>query len=246
MDDLKQVNSLRAPFVVVEGPDGCGKSTIVKQLKEMVSEMSLVRQDGTLHACDVYTTRQPEGVYREILLKSFAPDSTESPVDQAMLAILSRRKSYFGDILPRLGNKQVVISDRWDISTFATQGIYGDHALDVAKLEAVSGKLVPDYYIHVRATFETCMERTRGRSDNNEFEVHHTDEAKLRKLHEAYDTLSTGYYRFAVDWMPTHMFGNENTRHLLVRNDPLVEGRPLDRDLKTIARLIYNKWRNAI
>lgn len=103
-------------FVVVEGIEGSGKSTLVASLAE------LLRADGY----DVTSTREPGGTplgnsIREMFLNRAA---TIAPLAEAMLVNAARAQHVADVIRPALAAGRLVICDRFTDSTLAYQG-YG-------------------------------------------------------------------------------------------------------------------------
>ncbi len=103
-------------FVVVEGIEGSGKSTLVASLAERL------RADGY----DVTSTREPGGTplgnsIREMFLNRAA---TIAPLAEAMLVNAARAQHVADVIRPALVAGRLVICDRFTDSTLAYQG-YG-------------------------------------------------------------------------------------------------------------------------
>ena len=104
-------------FVVIEGDDYAGKTTFVEYLKERHPEY-------------VYN-REPSGKIREILL---ANDGREiDPLTRFHLFWASRAENLNKIIIPALETGKVVVSDRFDASTFAYQ-VGGDGRRDLEVL----------------------------------------------------------------------------------------------------------------
>lgn len=104
-------------FIAIEGPDGCGKTSVINRLKEYVSERNL----------QVRFTREPGGTrisekIREILLDSSHSEMTK--YTEAYLYAASRLQHTEEFILPSLASGFHVISDRYAMASIAYQG-YG-------------------------------------------------------------------------------------------------------------------------
>jgi dTMP kinase len=97
-------------FIVLEGIDGCGKTTVMKKLEKEFPDF-------------VYT-REPGGsVFGEKLRKVILdPESVNVPATAFLLTFMAARSSHLEEFIwPALDKGKVVISDRFDASTFAFQ-----------------------------------------------------------------------------------------------------------------------------
>lgn len=108
---------MRGLFITIEGPDGSGKSTIVKELTQKLDEAQIT----------YITTREPGGIdiaeqIRAIIL---SPKNTTMDVrTEALLYAASRRQHLVEKILPALEKGIHVICERFVESSLAYQG-YG-------------------------------------------------------------------------------------------------------------------------
>ncbi len=105
---------MRGKFIVLEGPDRCGKSTQAKLLYNYLLEKGF----------DVVLTREPGGTkiaeqIREILLK---PELDVRPVAELLLYEASRAQHTQEKIIPALQEGKMVICERYTMSTSAYQG----------------------------------------------------------------------------------------------------------------------------
>jgi dTMP kinase len=144
-------------FVVVEGIEGSGKSTLVGALAERL------RADGY----DVTATREPGGTplgnsIREIFLDR---DGTIVPLAEAMLVNAARAQHVADVIRPALEMGRVVLCDRFTDSTLAYQG-YG-RGLDLNALrsicDAATGGLEPDLVLVLDVPVGVARERMGAR-----------------------------------------------------------------------------------
>ena len=149
----------RGIFITLEGPEGSGKSTHARLLKER------------LESCgkSVLLTREPGGTplgetVRGILQHNLA---NEPPVDRAevMLFLASRAQLCERVIRPALDAGTWVLCDRFTDSTLAYQG-YG-RGFDVATLRALNAfathDLVPDLTLLLDVSVETGLARVNFR-----------------------------------------------------------------------------------
>lgn len=123
--DAKPGNPGKTPvekFIVIDGPDGAGKSTQASMLAEHLRARSQ----------NVLTVRDPGGTeigeaIRKILL-SPAHDKM-SPRTELLLYTAARMQLWLQKIAPALQSGSWVISDRWVYSTCAYQGAAGSLGL---------------------------------------------------------------------------------------------------------------------
>ncbi|MGH7586400.1 MAG: dTMP kinase [Gemmatimonadales bacterium] len=124
-------------FVVVEGPEGAGKTTLATRLFRKMEGMRLhpvaVREPGG--------TPVAEGARRALL-----DHEPHSPMAEMFLFLAARADVVAGIIRPALAEGRVVLCDRYDLSTEAYQvaGRGIDSALFKAANGAATGGLRPD------------------------------------------------------------------------------------------------------
>ncbi len=129
--------------VAVEGPEGAGKTTLVRRLTERLLEAGR----------NVHQVREPGGtkaaeVVREIVLNK--TDLVWEPAAELFLILAARAELVRNVIRPRLDEDDtIVISDRFDLSTEAYQiagrGLPRDEVLAANRL--ATGGLTPDLTI---------------------------------------------------------------------------------------------------
>lgn len=120
-------------FLVLDGPDGCGKST---QARRLVEEL---RAEGRI----VHHLREPGGTalgeaLREILLTR-QPGGFAITAEAEVLLFFASRAQLLNDcVRPALARGEVVICERYVSSTFAYQarasGVGEDFVLAIARL----------------------------------------------------------------------------------------------------------------
>ena len=149
-------------FVVVEGIDGTGKSTLVANLYK------ILRRKGI----DVLLTFEPtRGTWGRKLRRSFTAAKRMSPEEELALFIKDRKEHLRDTVIPALEAGRVVICDRYYFSTAAYQGARG---LDPEKIleQNISFALVPDICFFLELPPEQAVKRiTEGRGEKvNNFE----------------------------------------------------------------------------
>jgi dTMP kinase len=128
----------RGCLVVVEGPDGAGKSTLVAGLMDRMREAGLepvsVREPGG--------TRVAEALRHELL-----DADRHWTAEQELLYMVTARADLVSRVIaPALREGRVVLSDRYDLSTHAYQGAGRGIAEDRLRWvnDAATGGLRPD------------------------------------------------------------------------------------------------------
>ena len=144
-------------FITFEGPEGCGKTTQIRQLAGWLQEQG--------H--DVLTTREPGGTdigdrVRAIVLD---PGHTEMhPTCEFLLFSAARAQHVEQVIRPHLANGGVVLCDRFSDSSLAYQG-YGQQ-LDLDTLVVITdfatGGLVPDLTLYLNLPVSVGLSRKAG------------------------------------------------------------------------------------
>jgi dTMP kinase len=141
-------------FLVLEGVEGAGKTTQARLLTDWLEEegvpFRLAREPGG--------TSVGEGI-REVLL---ARRDGGMPAETELLLILAARAAYVREVVrPALDAGLVMVSDRFELSTFAYQG--GGRGLDLPEIRRMNafatGGLVPDLTL----VFDLPVEEGRAR-----------------------------------------------------------------------------------
>jgi dTMP kinase len=156
-------------FFVLEGLDGSGKTTIMERLKKEFPGFVYTREPGG--------SEFGERI-RSVLLD---PKSKDVPPLPFLLGFMTARASHFKElILPSLGKGQIVVSDRFDASTFAFQ-LYGQQNTDLEDLfwylreeiiRTDKGLLCRPNYIYLRIEPVAAAERRLARQGSTNKETH--------------------------------------------------------------------------
>jgi dTMP kinase len=148
-------------FIVLEGPDGAGKSVQARRLASTLMERGLA----------VTLTREPGGTPLGEQVRRIVLDPTDiprGPVADALLFGASRSQLVRDVIAPALGRGEIVVCDRYATSSMAYQG-YGS-GVDLEVLAAVqtlaTGGLLPDLVLLIDVPVETGLaRRDTGQAD---------------------------------------------------------------------------------
>jgi dTMP kinase len=148
-------------FIVLEGPDGAGKSVQAARLAERLAAQG--------HA--VTATREPGGTRLGEQVRAIVLDPSDvarGPIADALLFGAARSQHVLDVIRPALQRGDVVICDRYATSTLAYQG-YGS-GLDLGVLRTIqalaTGGLWPDLVVLIDIPVEIGLaRRDAGRSE---------------------------------------------------------------------------------
>jgi len=156
MSNLSQ--TLAGRFIVIDGPDGAGKSTQIKLLAESL------RQDGG----DVCLVRDPGGTAIGDKIRLILLDKAHDEMavqTELMLYMASRAQLTAQVIRPALQSRQCVLSDRWVSSTVAYQGAGGVNVAEVQTAANIAvGGLWPDLTIILDLSHDQGLDRVNNRS----------------------------------------------------------------------------------
>lgn len=174
---------LKGIFITIEGPDGAGKTSVIKKLLPKLEQALGER---------IVSTREPGGSriaekIRELILD---PEHTEMDMrTEALLYAASRRQHLMEKILPALKRGEIVLCDRFVDSSLAYQG----HARGIGMEEVASinrfatNDIEPDLTLYLDIEASTGLERIHKGKADRQFD--RLDQEKLEfheKVREAY------------------------------------------------------------
>lgn len=164
-----------APFIVIEGLDGSGKTTVLAFLKQQFPEACFTREPGG--------TPFAEGM-RTLLTGELGKGA--DGVTQFLGMWCARRDHVERVIRPSLERNKPVICDRFDASTWA----YNVCAQDQPHLKAYwsdirslcLGDCIPTLYVFLDVSVETALARRTAHGVTSHFdERDHTFREKVRR-----------------------------------------------------------------
>lgn len=173
-------------FITVEGPDGAGKSSLVKRITPLIQSALSV---------PLVLTREPGGSeiaeeIREILL---SPEHTAmDDRTEALLLAAGRRQHVVEKIIPALRRNEVVLCDRFVDSSIAYQGhARGIGMKEVAEINhfATEG-LTPDLTLYLDVDAEVGLNRITDKKSNRTQDRLELEAVTFhKKVREAYHQL---------------------------------------------------------
>ena len=152
-------------FIVIEGIDGCGKTTQIKEISTWLPNSGLMEKQSRL-----VKTREPGGSDFGLKLREILLDNNEiihpDPLTELLLYSADRSEHISKVILPALNKSDWVISDRFSDSTLAYQGF--GRGLDktiIKQLEnIVCQGLKPDLTIFLEIPPKISIARRRNKT----------------------------------------------------------------------------------
>lgn len=176
-------NAFSGKFIVLDGPDGCGKTTQAMLLLRWLQEHGV----PTVSFRDPGDTAVGERI-RQILLSR--EHTTMDTRTELLLYMAARAQLWAEKIVPALREDKCVVLDRWLSSTCAYQGYAGGFGVDkVIKIAADSlQRPWPDLTIILDVDLETSAKRLTGKPDRME--------AKPRDYHQK---VREGFLRLAKE-----------------------------------------------
>ncbi len=154
---------MKGKFIVIEGIDGCGKTTQIDEISKWLPTSGLMGADSKL-----IKTREPGGSFlgkklRNLILEN-NKNNKPSSLAELLLYSADRAEHVSKIISPALEQKDWVISDRFADSTLAYQGYGRNINLEIIKnIESIvcQGEQ-PDLTIFLEITAEESILRRKN------------------------------------------------------------------------------------
>jgi dTMP kinase len=184
-------------FIVLDGIDGCGKSTQIRHLAQWLPVSGLMPSTAGL-----ICTREPGGTplgqsIRDLLLHTEA-DQVPSVTAELLLYAADRAQHVDTVIRPALLRGDWVLSDRFAGSTLAYQG-YG-RGLDrqlIMRLESIATTgLVPDLTACLMVPVEVSLQRRHGEKEDR---IEAEGRAFLHRVADGFAVLAEQRHWYQLD-----------------------------------------------
>lgn len=171
-------------FVVLEGVEGAGKSTQARLLSRWLEE------EGIAHTA----TREPGGTALGEAVRALVLDRTDLalPAEAELLLVVAARTAFVREVVaPVLERGEVVVSDRYELSTLAYQGWGRGLDLDaVRRINAfATGGVAPDLCLVLDVPVEEGVARQRRQGKGGD-RIEQEGEGFLGRVREGYLALA--------------------------------------------------------
>ena len=188
-NDQEMDEKLAGRFIVLDGPDGCGKSSQTRLLTDWLQSQGV----STVGFRDPGATVIGEKI-REMLL-SPAHEAMTTP-SEVLLYMAARVQLWAEKIKPALSEGKCVVLDRWLSSTCAYQGYAGAFGMEkVIEIARASLERVwPDLTIILDVDLKTAARRLQRELDRME----RKGEGYHGRVREGFLQLAAGRPDFAV------------------------------------------------
>ena len=189
-------------LIVVEGPDGAGKSRQIRQLAQSLEAQGYL----------VVLTREPGGTRIGEQIRAVLHDMENIEMDaltELLLYFASRRQFVAEIIAPALAERAIVLSDRFWTSTVAYQGFGRGVPIEtiLSLTRLACGKFFrPDLVIHLDVDSETGLDRKWAamRAGEPGAEITRLDAEKLdfhKKTRQGYLAMAEWGEEFFGQWV---------------------------------------------
>lgn len=150
------MNKYDGNLIAIEGIDGSGKGTLISNLKATFENNSDV----------VFTAEPSDNFYGNKIRERLTSDEEPSPAD--FFAFLADRYQHCQEIEEYLKSGKTVITDRYDMSTYAYQSKVLDEQLGIIDPEKYIDEMTyhftiePDLYIFLSIDVGQALERVNS------------------------------------------------------------------------------------
>ncbi|WP_294921106.1 dTMP kinase [uncultured Lactobacillus sp.] len=180
---------MKSYFISFEGPDGSGKSTVLKQV---------VAQIGPRLKTQYLVTREPGGskIAEKIRQLILDPVNEEmSAKTEALLYAASRSQHMFETVIPALKAGKVVFSDRFVDSSLAYQGAGRDLGIAAVKQinDFATSKIEPDLTIFLDVKPQVGLDRIAQERAGQEDRLEQEKLIFHQKVYRGYQEVNQAY-----------------------------------------------------
>lgn len=191
-------------LLVLDGIDGCGKSTILKLFKKELERKGLTSFDLTEHIKNTGAIPRYEDLPKADILLSAEPTHAwtgaairnEIISDKAKYSALETSQLFSIDrhillnrvILPALADGRIVLQDRSYLTTLVYQPVQGgitENEILTLPGNALADANCPGHFVHVDCPPEIAMKRLEARSGKKDDSIFERAET-LEKLRDAF------------------------------------------------------------
>lgn len=177
---------MNGKLIVFEGPDGSGKTTILKKVNEKLNKegykLKLVREPGGTDISEKI---------RDIIIDNDNINMTAKT--ESLLFAASRAQLVEEKIRPALNSGEIILCDRFVLSSLLYQGVGRGLGVDEVKAinDFATGDIKPDLTIFFNIDYKTALVRKRAnfsadRLENEDFDFH-------KKIFDAYLDIADRY-----------------------------------------------------
>lgn len=171
---------LNAKMIVIEGIEGAGKSTAIENIKNYLTNIAVpficVREPGGTHI----------GEQLRNILKHNESEFIQ-PVTELLLMYASRTQLFHNVIKKSLAEGTWVIADRFELSSYAYQGI--GRGIGVGALKKLSNLCLDDFKadltLYLDVPFEISQKRIAGRGIDKD-RIEKEDASFFNEIRQAY------------------------------------------------------------
>lgn len=177
---------MKGKFITFEGIDGCGKTTISREIKKQLEK----------EGYEVVYSREPGGIMIAEEIRKVILDPKNQAMEgrtEALLYAASRRQHLIEKILPALDAGKIVLCDRFIDSSLAYQGYargIGINAVYQMNAFAIEGHM-PDVTLFLRIDVQTGLARMSQRNGKDRLEMEGS--SFQEKVYEGYEKVIALY-----------------------------------------------------
>lgn len=176
-------------FITIEGPDGAGKSSVLKELAPKLKAVSEV---------EIIVTREPGGIPISEKIRQVILDPRNLEMDErteALLYAAARRQHLVQKVIPALEQGKIVLCDRFVDSSLAYQGAGRKIGMEpIASInEFATEGLQPDLTLYLDVDSETGLHRIMK---NRQLDMDRLDQ-ESPQFHQR---VRHGYLKLAEDY----------------------------------------------
>ena len=177
----------RGKFIVFEGGDGSGKSTILEMIYDYLVKSGV----------KCIKTREPGGIQISENIREIILDTKNIEMDrktEALLYAAARRQHLVERVIPELNNGTIVLCDRFIYSSLAYQGYA--RGIDVEEIFQINKFAVGEYMPDLNILFDVSPEVGIARiNKNKDRELNRLDLEKV----DFHKRVREGYYKLVEE-----------------------------------------------